>query len=237
MLILLFKTQGFKALSQSKSKGSWIGALALFAYALGFSYAYIELDTGTGALILFGSVQVSMIAFGLFKGERFNAWQWCGLSTALVGLLYLLWPSISTPSFAGAVIMIGAGLAWGVYSIIGKGSKNALADTAFNFLRSCVLLAPLLVLTYAKLEFSFYTLVLAILSGAIASGLGYAVWYTVLPRISSMNAAVAQLSVPVIAALGGLLFVDEQITLRLVIASTLVLGGVYIVIKLKTKVR
>jgi drug/metabolite transporter (DMT)-like permease len=251
MLILMFRNMrrrdtthtqtGSLSVQVNGSQGSWLGASTLFAYALGFSYAYIELDTGTGALILFGSVQLSMIAYGLFKGERFNIWQWFGLATAFIGLLYLLWPNISTPSFVGALLMVAAGLAWGMYSIIGRGSQDALADTAFNFLRSGAfvvgLFIGLTVVTNEQLELSFYTFMLALLSGALASGMGYAIWYSVLPKLSAMNAAVAQLSVPIIAALGGLLLVNEPITLRLAIASVLVLGGVYIVMKLKTKHR
>lgn len=233
-LILLCRVQ-FRQSTKGKSlnKGSWLGAAALFMYALGFSYAYIELDTGSGALILFGSVQVSMIAFGLYRGERFNLWQWIGLIMALFGLVYLLWPSISTPSMLGALMMMAAGLAWGVYSILGKSSKDALADTAFNFARSILFAALLLIVTLSKLHFSIYGILLAVTSGAIASGIGYAIWYSVLPKLSSMHAAVSQLSVPIIAAIGGVLLVGEALTLHLSIASTMVLGGVLVVIKLR----
>jgi drug/metabolite transporter (DMT)-like permease len=218
------------------AKGSWRGASALFVYALGFSYAYVQIDTGTGALILFGSVQLSMIAFGLFKGERFSFWQWVGFSFAVIGLCYLLWPTLTTPSIFGALAMLVAGLAWGVYSLFGKGSEDALGDTAFNFFRCLVFIPVLLVFSYDHLQLSGLGFLLAVLSGAFASGLGYAIWYSVLPHFSSMTAAVCQLSVPIIAAMGGLLFVGEVIGLRLLLASILVLGGVLLVILCKPHV-
>ncbi|WP_371195594.1 DMT family transporter [Glaciecola sp. SC05] len=237
VLILLIreKHEGRSAI-KLLAKGSWLGAFALFIYALGFSYAYVQLDTGSGALVLFGSVQLSMIAFGLYKGERFNEYQWSGLLLALVGLVYLLWPSISTPSMLGAALMMLAGLAWGVYSILGKSSTDALADTACNFLRSTVFVALLLALSFSQIAFSLHGLALAVASGAFASGVGYAVWYSVLPKLTSMHAAVAQLSVPIIAGLGGVVLVNEALTLHLSLASVMVLGGVLIVIKLKSPV-
>ncbi|MFC4700606.1 DMT family transporter [Glaciecola siphonariae] len=220
---------------QSKNRGSWAGALSLFVYAVGFSYAYIELDTGTGALILFASVQFSMIAYGLFKGERLNLVQWCGLAAAFAGLLFLLYPTISTPTLTGALLMLCAGLAWGIYSILGKQSQDALSDTAFNFARSTLLVAILAIAAFSQANFNEYGLILAIASGALASGIGYAIWYSVLPTLSAMSAAVSQLTVPIIAALGGLIVVNEGISLRLVIASVCVLGGVFIVLKYKTR--
>lgn len=220
----------------ASAKGSWLGASALFVYALGFSYAYVQIDTGTGALILFGSVQISMIAFGLLKGERFSFWQWIGFSFAIIGLCYLLWPTLTTPSIFGAIAMLIAGLAWGVYSLLGKGSKDALEDTAFNFFRCLVFIPVLFAFSYHHVQLSGSGLLLAVLSGALASGLGYAIWYSVLPHYSSMTAAVSQLSVPIIAAIGGLFFVDELIGLRLLLASTLVLGGVLLVLLCKPRV-
>jgi len=216
------------------AKGSWLGAFALFIYAIGFSYAYIQLGTGTGALILFGSVQFTMITYGIYKGERLNHLQWAGLVSAFAGLIYLLWPSISTPSAVGAVLMIIAGLAWGVYSILGKKSSDALADTAFNFLRSTVFALALLALSFSSIQFSAYGMILAVASGALASGLGYAIWYAVLPNLTSVTASVSQLSVPIIAAVGAIVIVSEALTWHLVTASILVLGGVLAVIKLKT---
>jgi drug/metabolite transporter (DMT)-like permease len=231
MFIWFFRQQRRKAVAHyATSKGSWFGAAALFAYALGFSYAYVQIDTGTGALILFGSVQLSMITFGLCKGERFSIWQWIGFSFALFGLCYLLWPTLSTPSVFAAIAMLVSGLAWGIYSLIGKGSQDALGDTAFNFARCAVFIPILLIFTYQHLQLSPHGVFLAVLSGAFASGIGYAVWYRVLPHFSSMTAAVSQLSVPVLAAIGGLLFVSETISLRLIIASSLVLGGVLLVL-------
>lgn len=146
LLLILFFRQRISTTLQSisKAKGSWLGAGALFTYALGFSYAYIQLDTGSGALILFGTVQLVMIGFGFYNGERFNLLQCSGLALASAGLLYLLWPNISTPSLAGALLMMLAGIAWGVYSIVGKRSTDALADTTHNFLRSSLFVAVLL---------------------------------------------------------------------------------------------
>lgn len=236
LILLIREKRDGRSATKLLAKGSWLGSFALFIYALGFSYAYVQLDTGSGALVLFGSVQLSMIAFGLYKGERFNKYQWSGLLLALVGLVYLLWPSISTPSMMGAALMMLAGLAWGVYSILGKSSTDALTDTACNFLRSTVFVVLLLALTFSQLTFSLYGLALAVASGAFASGVGYAVWYSVLPKLTSMHAAVAQLSVPIIAALGGVVLVNEALTLHLSLASVMVLGGVLIVIKLKSPV-
>jgi drug/metabolite transporter (DMT)-like permease len=217
------------------AKGSWLGASALFVYALGFSYAYVQIDTGTGALILFGSVQISMIAFGLFKGERFSLWQWLGFSFAIIGLCYLLWPTLSTPSILGAFAMLLAGLAWGVYSLLGKSSQDALEDTAFNFFRCLVFIPLVIAFSYHHLQLSSWGLLLAVLSGALASGLGYAIWYSVLPNFSSMTAAVSQLSVPIVASIGGVFFVGELIGLRLLLASALVLGGVLLVVLAKPR--
>lgn len=236
IILLVRQMQSTKVEKHPLAKGSWLGAVSLFIYALGFSYAYIQLDTGTGALILFGSVQLSMIAYGLYQGERFNAMQWCGMLSASFGLLYLLWPALSTPSIYGAVLMIIAGLAWGLYSIIGKTSRDALANTAFNFIRSALFAVILLLVSIPYLHFSSYGFLLAVASGSLASGLGYAMWYAVLPNLSSMHASVAQLSVPIIAALGAVILVNEPFSLHLAIASLLVLGGVLVVIKLKTSV-
>jgi drug/metabolite transporter (DMT)-like permease len=239
LMIIWFLRQRNRGMLETNKgkKGSWLGASALFVYALGFSYAYVYIDTGIGALILFGSVQVSMIAFGLCKGERFTLTQWIGFSSALAGLCYLLWPTLSSPSLFGAIAMLIAGLAWGIYSLLGKGSQDALADTAFNFFRCLVFVVILIPFSYSYFEFTKTGVILAVLSGALASGLGYALWYSVLPYFTSMTAAVSQLSVPVIAALGGLVFVGEALDLRLLLASTLVLGGVLVVLLFKPVLR
>jgi drug/metabolite transporter (DMT)-like permease len=218
--------QGFK------TRGSWPSALALFTYAAGFSFAYISLPAATGALLLFGSVQISMIGYGIAKGERTSSLQKTGLVLALVGLTVLLLPGASAPSLAGASLMVVAGIAWAVYSLRGKAhAGDPTGMTAGNFLRT---IPFTLVLSAALVEsFSVDSLgiIYAIASGGIASGLGYALWYAALPKLQAMTAASVQLSVPVITALGGALFLDEQITLQMVLASTAILGGIALVVR------
>ena len=210
--------------------GSWRSALALFAYAGAFSFAYVELSAGTGALLLFGAVQATMILFGLWKGERLNLWQGIGLASALGGLGVLLLPGLSAPPLHGAALMVGAGIAWGVYSLRGKGAGDPLAATAGNFLRAVplALISSLVLLATARVDAA--GIAYAIASGALTSGVGYAIWYAALRGLSSTGAATVQLSVPVIAALGGVLVLGEPITLRLLGASIAVLGGIALVV-------
>ncbi len=213
-------------------RGSWTAALMLFIYALGFSYAYISLDTGTGALILFGAVQITMILLSLFRGTRLLWVEWLGLVLAFSGFVYLLLPVLHTPSLWGFILMTAAGIAWGVYTLIGRGSVNPLADTHFNFFRTLPLaiLTLIVTLTLDNAVFSMPGVWLAIVSGAIASGIGYAVWYRALGGLSAVQAAVLQLLVPVIAAAGGVVFAGEAISLRLMMAALLVLGGILLVV-------
>ena len=212
------------------SKGSWLSALALFIYAAGFSFSYISLSTGTGALLLFGTVQISMIGYGIYRGENYNLTQKLGSLVASIGLVALLLPGISAPSLVGSLLMILAGIAWGIYSLRGKGSVNPSADTAGNFLRAiplCILLSAV-TLSDASLDITgFYY---ALLSGGFASGLGYAIWYAVLPAIKSTTAATVQLSVPVIAAFAGVIFLTETLDLRLTLAAIAILGGIFLVL-------
>ena len=210
--------------------GGWPSALALFAYAAAFSFAYVELTAATGALLLFGAVQATMIGVGLQRGERLRPWQWLGLATALGGLVGLLLPGISAPPLAGATLMIGAGVAWGVYSLRGKGRGDPLRVTAGNFLRAVAFAAALSLVMLASASVDPLGVLLALTSGAITSGVGYAVWYTVLPRLRATSAATVQLSVPVLAAVGGTALLGEAPTLRLVLASAAVLGGIAMVI-------
>jgi drug/metabolite transporter (DMT)-like permease len=210
--------------------GNWTSALALFAYAAAFSFAYVSLSAGTGALLLFGMVQATMIFGGLRKGERLNARQWFGLAIALGGLVALVFPGLSAPPIGGALLMTGAGVAWGIYSLHGKGAGDPTSVTAGNFWRSVVFAA---VLSMARLRWTNLDLAgirYAIVSGAIASGVGYVIWYSALPGLKATTAATVQLSVPVLAAIGGILFLSEPITLRLLLASVLILGGVGLVI-------
>ena len=209
---------------------NWTSALALFAYAAAFSFAYVSLSAGTGALLLFGMVQATMIFGGLRKGERLNARQWFGLAIALGGLVALVFPGLSAPPIGGALLMTGAGVAWGIYSLRGKGAGDPTSVTAGNFWRSVVFAA---VLSMALLRWTNLDLAgirYAIASGAIASGVGYLIWYSALPGLKATTAATVQLSVPVLAAVGGILFLGESITLRLLLASPLILGGIALVI-------
>lgn len=209
--------------------GSWSGALALLAYAVCFSFAYVFLTTATGALLLFGAVQATMILSGLLSGERLRPLQWGGLGVAIAGLLVLLAPGASAPSPLGAVLMIVAGVAWGGYSLLGRGGGSPLLTTAGNFVRAAPL--SLAALLLVPLQFDALGMLWAILSGALASGLGYALWYAALPHLRATQAASIQLSVPVIAAVGGVVFLGEPPTLRLALASVTVLGGIALVLQ------
>lgn len=215
---------------ETSSRGSWLAASMLFIYALAFSYGYISLDTGTGALILFGAVQITMIVASVILGNRLHYAEWLGLFIAFSGFVYLIIPSLTTPSLMGFILMTIAGVAWGFYTLAGRSSKQPLNDTAFNFLRTSPFLLALIIFTFKDAHITSEGILLAVASGAIASGLGYAIWYIALGGISVTQAAVVQLCVPIIAATGGVIFTDELITLRLVESSALVLGGILTVI-------
>ena len=210
--------------------GSWRSALALFAYAAGFSFAYLSLPAASGALLLFGAVQATMIGHGLWAGERLRRMQLAGLALALAGLVGLLLPGLSAPPLQGSLLMLGAGVAWGVYSLRGRGAGDATQVTAGNFLRAVPIAAALSLLMIGDVSLDRAVIAYAVASGALASGLGYAIWYTALPGLKATKAATVQLSVPVIAALGGVAFLGEAITLRLMLASVAILGGIALVI-------
>lgn len=211
-------------------KGNWPSALALFAYAAGFSFAYVNLTAATGALLLFGAVQATMIAYGMWAGERLQRLQFVGLLLALGGLVGLLLPGLSAPSVSGSLLMLGAGVAWGVYSLRGKGGGDPTRVTAGNFLRAAPVAAAFSVLMLDDASLDSAGFWYAVASGALASGIGYAIWYTALPALKSTHAATVQLSVPVIAAVGGIVFLGEALTMRLVLASAAILGGIALVI-------
>ena len=215
-------------------QGNWSSALALFAYAAGFSFAYLSLPTATGALLLFGAVQTTMIGAGIHAGERLYARQILGLASAVAGLVILLSPGLSAPPLTGSVLMIGAGIAWGIYSLRGSSSADPLSVSAGNFLRAApiTILMSALLWRYSSLDAAgiWY----AVLSGALASGLGYALWYRVLPALKATHASTVQLSVPLIAALGGVVWLGESLTLRLVLSSLAILGGIALVLLSKT---
>jgi drug/metabolite transporter (DMT)-like permease len=210
--------------------GSWPSAFSLFAYAAAFSFAYVSLSAGTGALILFGSVQATMILYGLLRGERFTPLQTVGLLLALGGLVTLVLPGVAAPHWAGASLMTIAGIAWGAYSLMGRASTRPIETTAGNFLRASVPGAILSAASLSVFAWDARGALLAVLSGAVASGLGYAVWYTVLPALRATHAATVQLSVPVIAAIGGVVLLSETLSLRLVLCSVAVLGGIALVL-------
>jgi drug/metabolite transporter (DMT)-like permease len=234
--IVLFVIFSFFGKKDSETRqGNWISALFLFAYAICFSFAYLRLTTATGALILFGAVQLTMIIFTLVKGERPHRLEWLGLILAFGGLVYLVFPGLESPPVSSAVLMILAGIAWGFYTLRGKGSTNPLAETSGNFLRSVpfVVLAALPFLAQSHL--SAKGILFAALSGAVASGIGYSVWYAALKFHTATRASVLQLSVPAIAALGGVIFLAESVSVRLVLASALILGGIGLVIFGKKK--
>jgi drug/metabolite transporter (DMT)-like permease len=224
-----------------KGQGNWPSAFALFVYAAGFSFAYVSLPAATGALLLFGAVQVTMISHGFWKGERLSSLQLLGLLLAFGGMVGLLLPGLAAPPLLGSVLMLGAGVAWGFYSLRGKGAGDPTGVTAGNFMRAAPMAVALTLLLLIQLErrasldtAGFYY---AFASGAVTSGIGYAIWYTALPALKATQAATVQLSVPVIAALGGVVFLGEAITSRLIVASVAVLGGIALVILERRKVR
>jgi drug/metabolite transporter (DMT)-like permease len=212
------------------SAGSWSSAAALFGYAAAFSFAYIELSAAVGALILFCSVQVTMIGWGLWRGERIAARQAAGLSLAIAGLVGLLWPGLSAPPPGSAALMLAAGIAWGIYSLRGRRSGDPTIATAGNFVRAAAFAVVLSLVTLGGASVDAAGVLYAIASGALASGLGYAIWYTALPGLTATKAATVQLSVPVIAAAAAVVLLDEAITLRLVLGSAAILGGIALVV-------
>lgn len=206
--------------------GNWLSAGALFVYAAGFSFAYISLSAATGALLLFGAVQATMIGYGVCAGERLSRVQVTGAGTAMLGLLLLLLPGLEAPPLGAAGLMLVAGVAWGVYSLRGQGQGDATQETAGNFVRAVPFAAVLSGLWLGEFNMGLTGALAAVASGALASGLGYALWYQALPRLQATAAATVQLSVPVLAALGGALFLAEPLTLRLLLTSVVILGGV-----------
>ncbi len=215
--------------------GNWISASMLFLYAVTFSFAYISLSAGTGALILFGAVQITMILSGLIAGERPRLLEWLGLLAALGGLVYLVLPGLSAPSPLGSALMALAGIAWGVYSLRGRGIDDPVANTTGNFVRAAPLALFVSLIALSNYSLSPKGALLAVLSGALASGLGYVIWYAALRDLTATRAATVQLAVPVIAAIGGIFFLAEAVTLRLTFASIAILGGVGLAISRRTK--
>jgi drug/metabolite transporter (DMT)-like permease len=210
-------------------QGNWRSAFALFAYAAGFSFAYVSLTAATGALLLFGAVQVTMIGHELLRGERLHVLQVVGCAAAFAGLVGLLLPGLSAPPLGGALLMLGAGFAWGVYSLRGRQAVDPAGVTAGNFLRAVAFALLLALAMWRDRSMDASGAAYAIASGALASGVGYVIWYAALPRLQPTSAAIVQLSVPLLAAAGGVLLLGEPLSLRLVLASIAILGGIALV--------
>lgn len=211
--------------------GNWAGAFSLFIYAAAFSYAYLHLDAGAGALLLFGAVQLSMITWGLLRGERLHRLQVVGLVLAAAGLVALLLPGTSTPSLSASCLMVLAGIAWGAYSLLGKGTPDPLAATAGNFIRTLPIVAVLCLVALGSLEWDSAGVVYALLSGGLTSGIGYAIWYAAMPGLAAIQAASVQLSVPLLTALAGSVLLGESLTGRLMLAGVAILGGIALVLR------
>ncbi len=203
----------------------------LFLYAVAFSFAYISLSAGTGALILFGTVQMTMILMALIQGERPHTFEWLGLAMALAGLVYLVSPGLNAPSPLGSLLMAIAGIAWGVYSLLGRGTLDPLAETTRNFVWAMPLSIVVSAIMLVNSHITLRGVTLAVMSGALASGVGYVIWYAALRGLTATRAAIVQLSVPVIAAWGGVLFLGEAIDLRITISAVLILGGVALALR------
>ncbi|HEX7375033.1 MAG TPA: DMT family transporter [Steroidobacteraceae bacterium] len=215
--------------------GDWRAALSLFAYASAFSYAYVTLSAGTGALLLFGAVQATMILAALWRGERLTRMQTVGLVLALGGLVALVLPGVTAPPWSGAMLMVGAGIAWGIYSLRGRGNVRPIETTAGNFLRAAVAAVALSLLTLPWLHWEPRGALYAALSGAVASALGYAIWYAALPSLRAAQAATVQLSVPVLAAAGGVVLLGEFVTTRFLLSSAAILGGIALVLNARRR--
>jgi len=221
--IILAITRGRQ---RAGDRGSWPSAFWLFLYAAPFSFAYVSLSTGTGALILFGAVQTTMILIGLLDGERPRPAQWAGLALALGGLAYLLVPGLTAPPLIGSILMAVAGISWGVYSLRGRGVKDPTIVTTDNFIRSVPMVLGLALLALPTLSVTGIGLLWAVVSGSLASGLGYVIWYAALRGLTATRAATVQLAVPVLAALGGVWLLAEPISIRLVVSGAAILGGI-----------
>ena len=243
MLALILRVRGSRVTAGGMTAllGAAKPASMLFLYMACFSFAYLSLGAGTGALILFGAVQLTMFAVALLGGERFSVLSWMGLALAFAGLVYLVLPGLHAPDPLGVLLMTVAGLAWGFYSLIGRGATDPLFATARNFLVAvpAVLAVSLMALLLApsSSHVEAQGALLAVASGALASGCGYVVWYALLPHLSAMRASTLQLSVPAIAAVGGVLFLGETLTARLVLAATATLGGVALVLAQRSRSR
>jgi len=223
--------------TEAPGKADWRTVVTLFFYMVLFSFAYLTLAAGTGALVLFGAVQLTMFLAAMREGERMHPWSWSGLTLAVAGLVYLVSPGVTAPDPLGAILMAGAGIAWGIYSLRGRGSTDPVRHTAKNFAYAVPFVLVVQIVFLRDFDSSAVGLALAVASGALASGCGYVIWYAALPNLTAARAATVQLSVPVIAAFGGVLLLSEQMTLRLLLASAMTLGGVAVVLSQRSTKR
>jgi len=230
IVVLLLISMSMQPKQSMAAKGSWKASIMLFLYAATFSFAYVSLDTGTGALILFAAVQITMILLGVLAGNKLYAAEWLGITVAFAGFVYLVLPGVAAPSLLGFMLMSVSGVAWGLYTLMGKTSQNPLRDTTYNFVRTLPFVIVLLIATMHNATLSWQGIMLAALAGGITSGIGYTIWYIALGGLTSVQAAVLQLLVPVLAALGGVVFAEEGLSMRLILSSTIILGGILTVI-------
>ena len=228
-VVLLPLAAAWRAQGSERARGSWTSAAALAAYAVLFSFAYVSLDVGTGALLLFGAVQATMIGVALAQGERAQSFEWAGLASALAGLVLLVLPGLTAPPLIGSLLMVGSGVAWGLYTLNGRGVSSPTAATAHAFLRAspvAIAVSGAAALGGEAITISAAGVGLALVSGVFASGLGYVVWYAALPGLGAIRAATVQLAVPVIAGVAGIVLLEENFSLRLLLTGALILGGV-----------
>ena len=212
------------------SRPHWLSIFSLFSYMAFFSFAYRALSAGTGALLLFGFVQLTMIGVALSRGDRFSPIAWAGLMLAIGGMVYLVMPGVEAPDISHSILMGAAGIAWGIYSLLGKNSRNPTIDTATNFLYAIPLVSLISIISHQNLFISSRGLIVAVVAGVVTSGFGYAIWYRALRGIKATSAATVQLSVPALATLGGVLFLSEPLSLRISIAIIVTISGIAIVL-------
>jgi drug/metabolite transporter (DMT)-like permease len=225
-LVLVGISVWYNRKSRTAAPGNWPSAAMLFLYAVAFSFAYLSLSIGTGALILFGGVQTTMIVGAFLSGERPRPLTWAGLLVAFAGLVYLVFPGLRAPSLIGSALMGVAGMAWGGYSLRGRGASHPLFETSSNFVRSVPLAVAVSLIMIQTYKLTANGILLAVISGAITSGLGYVIWYAALKGLTATRAAMVQLAVPVLAAFAGVIFLTEDISIRLIISAVLILGGI-----------
>jgi drug/metabolite transporter (DMT)-like permease len=237
--IFLWLYLSFKKNNKAYKAGTWLAAFSLFIYAVSFTYGYGLIAAGTGALLLFGSVQITMTIAGYREGERLNVIQITGFVLALIGLVILMLPGISSPSIMGALLMCISGVAWSIYTLQGRGASSPAASTAGNFIKAAPMAILLWTIVYLSssdtINLARDGVIYALLSGIITSGIGYIIWYSVLPELKATQAAIVQLSVPLLVTLAGALLLNETITMRVILASATILLGTVLVLTFKKK--